>query len=330
MKTPFITSIVEKVAEEIGAVVVVEPEYRYVGYIKFKNGNRTFFRNYRFNINYHASAEIIKDKDYTKFFLKEFGYKTTEGKTFFSERFCQAINSNRDINVGFDYAQELGFPVIVKPLNLTHGILVTKVYTKEEYYEVAQKILQNNYALIIERFYSGNDYRILVLDDEIVVAYQRIPLLIKGDGEATVFELMQQKQENFINNGRGEIIKFEDDRIQTNLQRLNFKFNSILPKDKIVYLLDNANLSSGGEAIDLTENIHPDFQKLAINITKDMGMRLAGVDIITNDITSPLADYIIIEVNGSPGLDHYASLGEAQHKRVENLYLKVLKALENQ
>ncbi|WP_341528811.1 cyanophycin synthetase [Nostoc sp. UHCC 0302] len=330
MKTPFITSIIEKVAEEIGAVVVVEPEYRYVGYIKFKNGNRTFFRNYRFNINYHASAEIIKDKDYTKFFLKEFGYKTTEGKTFFTEQFCQAINSNRNIEVGFDYAQELGFPVIVKPLNLTHGILVTKVYTKEEYYKVAQKILQNNYALIIERFYSGNDYRILVLDDEIVVAYQRIPLLIKGDGKSTVLELMQQKQENFITNDRGKIIKFEDERIQTNLQRLNFNFNTILPKDKIVYLLDNANLSSGGEAIDLTESIHPDFKKLAINVTKDMGMRLAGVDIITNDITSPMVDYTIIEVNGSPGLDHYASLGEAQHKRVENLYLKVLKALENQ
>ncbi|MBC1220616.1 cyanophycin synthetase, partial [Nostoc sp. UCD120] len=98
----------------------------------------------------------------------------------------------------------------------------------------------------------------------------------------------------------------------------------------IVYLLDNANLSTGGEAVDFTESIHPDFQKLAVSITKDMQLRLAGVDILASDITSPIVDYTILEVNGAPSLSHYASFGEVQTKRVENLYLKILKILENQ
>lgn len=114
------------------------------------------------------------------------------------------------------------------------------------------------------------------------------------------------------------------------MRRRKLNFSSVIPKNNIVYLLDNANLSTGGEAIDFTENIHPDFQKLAVSITKDMELRLAGVDILTNDITSPMVDYTIIEVNSAPSLTHYASFGEVQTKRVENLYLKILKALENE
>ena len=329
METPFVTSIIQKVAEQIGAVVLVDPECPFVGLITFKNGNKTFFRTSRFSINSSGSVAIAKDKGVSSFFLNKFGYKVTEGKTFFSEELCEEIANYRNIDAGFSYAKELGFPVIVKPLNLSQGVFVTKVYNKQEYYQVAKKILQKISGFIVERFYNGNDYRIVVLDDEVVSAYQRIPLFIMGDGQSNILELMQQKQENFIKNGRKEIIDFEDYRIKKNLRRRKLNFNSVIPKNNIVYLLDNANLSTGGEAIDFTENIHPDFQKLAVSITKDMELRLAGVDILTSDITSPIVDYTILEVNGAPSLTHYASFGEVQMKRVENLYLKVLKALEN-
>lgn len=330
METPFVTSIIQKVAEQIGAVVLVDPECIFVGLITFKNGNKTFFRSSKFSINSSGSVTIVKDKGVSSFFLNKFGYKVTEGKTFFSEELCEEIANCRNIDAGFSYAKELGFPVIVKPLNLSQGVFVTKVYNKQEYYQVAKKILQKISGFIVERFYNGNDYRIVVLDDEVVSAYQRIPLFIIGDGQSNVLELMQQKQETFIKNGRKEIIDFEDYRIKKNLRRRKLNFNSVIPNNNIVYLLDNANLSTGGEAIDFTENIHPDFQKLAVSITKDMELRLAGVDILTSDITLPIVDYTILEVNGAPSLTHYASFGEVQMKRVENLYLKVLKALENE
>jgi len=330
METPFVTSIIQKVAEQIGAVVLVDPECPFVGLITFKNGNKTFFRTSRFSINSSGSVAIAKDKGVSSFFLNKFGYKVTEGETFFSEELCEEVANCRNIDAGFSYAKELGFPVIVKPLNLSQGVFVTKVYNKQEYYQVAKKILQKISGFIVERFYNGNDYRIVVLDDEVVSAYQRIPLFIMGDGQSNVLELMQQKQENFIKNGRKEIIDFEDYRIKKNLRRRKLNFNSVIPKNNIVYLLDNANLSTGGEAIDFTENIHPDFQKLAVSITKDMELRLAGVDILTSDLTLPIVDYTILEVNGAPSLTHYASFGEVQMKRVENLYLKVLKALDNE
>lgn len=329
METPFITSIIKKVAEKIGAVVLVDPECTFVGLITFKNGNKTFFRSSRFSINSSGSVAIAKDKGVSSFFLNKFGYKVTEGQTFFSEELCEELANTRNIDTGLYYAKELGFPVILKPINLSKGIFVTKVHNKQEYYQAAKKILQKTSVFIVERFYSGNDYRIVVLDDEVISAYQRIPLFIMGDGQSNVLELMQEKQETFIKNGRKEIIDFEDYRIKKNLRRRKLNFNTVIPKNNIVYLLDNANLSTGGEAVDFTENIHPDFQKLAISIAKDMELRLAGVDILTSDITSPIVDYTIIEINGAPSLTHYASFGEVQTKRVENLYLKVLKALEN-
>ena len=113
------------------------------------------------------------------------------------------------------------------------------------------------------------------------------------------------------------------------LKTQNLHWDSVIPNNQTIYLLDNANLSSGGEAVDFSETIHPDFQKLAINITKDIGLRLAGVDILTHDITMPMTDYTLIEVNGSPGLDHYAASGKVAAQKVEELYLKILKALEN-
>ena len=105
---------------------------------------------------------------------------------------------------------------------------------------------------------------------------------------------------------------------------------SILDKGQAVFLLDNANLSTGGDAIDVTDKIHRDFQSLAVRITKDMGLRMCGVDLITSgDISKPLKEYVVIEINSAPGLDNYASIGNKQKERVDELYLRVLKALES-
>ncbi|MBD2504023.1 cyanophycin synthetase [Anabaena azotica] len=325
---PLVTSIIQKIAPQIGAVVVVEPEYELVGHITFKNGKKVFFTRSKFNINGLGSSEIAKDKGYSKFFLKHFGYKVTEGETFFNDKICEKIGDSRNIDAGFEYAKSLGFPVFIKPINLSQGKLVAKIHNKTEYYQVAKKIFKICTGLIVERFYPGKDYRIVVIDDEVIAVYQRLPLSVIGDGKSTILELIQYKQRVFFENFGKRVIDLDDWRIKHKLQKQKLNSQSVIPNGKIIYLLDNANLSNGGEAIDFTETIHPDFKKLAFNIAKDMGLRLIGLDVITPDITRPMMDYVIIEVNSAPGLDHYASIGDTQAQKVEDLYLKVLKALE--
>jgi D-alanine-D-alanine ligase-like ATP-grasp enzyme len=325
---PLVTSIIQKIAPQIGAVVVIEPEYELVGHITFKNGKKVFFTRSKFNINGLGSSEIAKDKGYSKFFLKHFGYKVTEGETFFNDKLCEKIGDSRNIHAGFEYAKSLGFPVFIKPINLSQGKLVAKIHNKTEYYQVAKKIFKICSGLIVERFYLGKDYRIVVIDDEIIAVYQRLPLSVIGDGKSTILELIQYKQRVFFDNFGKRVIDLDDWRIKHKLQKQRLNLASVIPNGKIIYLLDNANLSNGGEAIDFTDSIHPDFKKLAFKIAKDMGLRLIGLDVITSDITRPMTDYVIIEVNSAPGLDHYASIGDTQAQKVEDLYLKVLKALE--
>jgi D-alanine-D-alanine ligase-like ATP-grasp enzyme len=89
--------------------------------------------------------------------------------------------------------------------------------------------------------------------------------------------------------------------------------------------LDNANLSSGGDAVDVTESLHPAWKKLAANVAKDMNLRFTGIDVmLPGTLSEPPSNYRILEVNDSPGLDHYATIGPAQKKIVEDMYRKVL------
>ena len=329
IKKSFVSEIICRVAPLIGAKVLIEPEYGFVGQITFTNGKRVLFRDRNFNINPLASSEIARDKAYADFFLRLYGYRTIESQTFFSKSRNQRIRIKRTIDDGFSYAKKLGLPVILKPNNLSQGTLVTKVYTKKEYFAAARKILQRTPVMLVQEFCEGFDYRIVVLDKEVISAYQRIPLFVVGDGKSTIRKLLLKKQAVFNRTGRDTEIDVDDFRIAQKLRRQNFKLTSIPARGKNLFLLDNANLSTGGDAVDVTDEIHADYKRLAVQITRDMGLRMCGVDIITsNDIRNRMREYVIIEINSAPGLDNYASIGNEQKGRVDELYLKVLRALE--
>ena len=184
---------------------------------------------------------------------------------------------------------------------------------------------------IIERYLPGHDYRVVVLDGEIISAYERMPLSVIGDGKSTILQLLKAKKKIFDLENRDTNINFRDPRIKNKLKREGYGFQSIIEKGKKIYLLYNANLSTGGDSKDVTAKIHSGFKKIAIEITKKMGLRICGVDIMVTrgDITKDPKNcrYYIIEINAAPGLDHYVTTGKAQRKIVEAMYLKVLKAL---
>jgi D-alanine-D-alanine ligase-like ATP-grasp enzyme len=176
---------------------------------------------------------------------------------------------------------------------------------------------------------SGKDYRIVVLDERVISAYERTPLNIVGDGESSIRRLLTQKQVGFMKSGRDTIIRAEDERIAENLKRQKLTMRSVIPKGERIYLLDNANLSTGGDALDVTNDIHPKFRDIAVNLTRDMGLRLCGVDLmIDGDISKAPGRYWVIEINAAPGLDHYIKTGKTQKKIVEDMYLEVLKAMQ--
>jgi D-alanine-D-alanine ligase-like ATP-grasp enzyme len=259
------------------------------------------------------------------------GYKIIpNSKTFFSDTWAEAIGAKkRQIDDAFLYAQKIGFPVVVKPNSGSQGTGVALVHTKQEFYKAVQAIFKHDKIVLVQPFVEGNDYRVVVLDKEIISAYQRIPLCVTGDGKSSIQTLLEKKQKEFLKQGRDTKINFGDPRIKTKLKNQKLRLQSVVGKEETVYLLDNANLSTGGDSIDVTNDIHPAFKKLAVELTSDMGLRLCGVDLMVHgDIKNAPAEYWILEINSAPGLDHYAKMGKAQEEVVESLYLEVLRHME--
>lgn len=326
-----LANMLRKIAPRIGAKVVLEPEWQIVGQINFKSGKRSYFRYNTVDLNSMGSSEIARDKDYSNFFMKKLGYPIVPGsKTFFSDSWAKAVGApEQNIEAGYMHALKLGFPVIVKPNSGSQGKGVALVHNKKEYYAAMDEIFRYDRIAIVQSPIHGKDYRIVVLDDKIISAYERIPLNIVGDGRSTITSLLKIKQNEFVASSRDTQIKTDDPRIESKLAHQNLSLTSIPKNGERIFLLDNANLSTGGDSLDVTDKAHLEFKKLAIRLTRDMGLRLCGVDLmIKGDISQKPARFWVLEINSAPGLDHYAKIGKAQEKIVEDLYLEVLRHID--
>ncbi len=278
-----------------------------------------------------GGSEIARDKDYANFFMRKMGYPIVpDSKTFFVDLWGKAIGSpRRNIDAAYRHARKIGFPVIVKPNSGSQGVGVALVHNKREFYKAVRIVFKNDKIVLVQKPVSGKDYRIVVLDQKVISAYERIPLNVVGNGKSSIEQLLKAKQKQFVASSRDTRIKTGDPRIATKLKHQGLTFQSVPTVGQKIFLLDNANLSTGGDSIDVTGKIHPEFKKLAVKLTHDMGLRLCGVDLmIEGDISEKPATYWVLEINSAPGLDHYAKIGKAQEKVVEDLYLEVLKHLE--
>jgi D-alanine-D-alanine ligase-like ATP-grasp enzyme len=262
--------------------------------------------------------------------MEHAGYPTIPGKTFFSDSWARIIDPRRNIHTAWRYAKSRGLPVIVKPNSGTWGIGVALAHTKREFYRAMRVVFAEDRVGIVQKYVQGKDYRIVVLDRSVISAYERKPLSVVGDGHSSIKALLLKKQRTFNKVQRDTSIEMRDPRMNEKLKRAGLRWSSRLPLGVRVFLLDNANLSAGGDSMDVTKKIHPEFKKIAVAITKEMGLRLCGVDLmIEGDISKKPERYWVLEINSAPGLDHYAKTGKKQQKIVENLYLRVLKSMDH-
>ncbi len=324
--------ILKKIAPLIGATVLIEPKWGIVGQITFRGGRRSYFRYNTVDLNPVGAADVARDKDYASFFMKSLGYPVVaDSKTFFSDRWGKAIGAPRqNIDAAYKYAKKLGLPVIVKPNSGSQGVAVALVHNKREFYRSFRNALKRDKVILVQRPIKGQDYRLVVLDQKVVSGYKRVPLNVVGDGKSTVLGLLKAKQRQFVASSRDTRIDLTDPRMADKLKHQGLSFRSIPLAGSRIYLLDNANLSTGGDSVDVTEAIHPLFKKMAIRLTKEMGLRLCGVDLIVDGQITEKPNpghWLVLEINAAPGLDHYVKIGRKQKLIVENLYLEVLKSL---
>lgn len=324
------SELIAEIGPRLGLEVHIEPTYRYVGQLVSPDGRKFYFRNTHFDLNPQGAAETARDKHYAAYFLRRLGYPVPEGETFFSDSWCRVVDSPRDVHAAYSYARRIGFPIVVKPNSKSHGSGVSRVHDKREFYRAMRAVFttSEDHIALVQRFVHGSDYRIVVLDGEVVAAYRRMPLSVVGDGRSSLRELLQRALDRLAAEGRSATVSEDDARIRACLERQRLSLGSIPPDGQSVVLLDNANLSSGGQAQDVTDLLHADYRHLAVRITRDMGLRYCGVDLIVDGpIDQPPLRYVVVEINAAPGLDHFAHCGERQRQVVEAMYERILRAI---
>lgn len=316
--------LLRQICSEEGIKFIEEPTRGVFGVLLFSNRN-FYIKDINFNLNNASSAALCTNKAATAFFLDTFGYNTP--KFTFVAKGSKHVEDS--IESGLEFANSIGFPVVIKPNCLSQGRLVFKIFDSSQYMDQASRTLSAVKSFLLQEHCIGNDYRIVILDGKLLCAYQRIPLHVLGDGINCITDLVRKKQHEFEKIERDTIIDFNDERIFNCLKNQNMNYNFVPQKNEKIFLQDISNLSAGGETIELTDKIHESYVELACHITHDFNLKLCGVDIITADISKPLSNYYILELNSSPGLDNYAYTGKKQEEYVKSLYRKVLLSIKN-
>ena len=239
---------------------------------------------------------IAQDKELTRTLLHAVGVAVPEGRPVVSAEDAWAA------------AEEIGVPVVVKPQDGNQGRgVAANLSTREQVLAAYAAARLESEAILVEKFAPGHDYRLLVVGERMVAAARREPAQVVGDGVHTVAQLVDivnsdprraEHHSNVLSKIHLDVIALAV------LAEQGYSPESVPPAGAVVFIRRNANLSTGGTAIDVTERVHPDVAGRAVDAARVIGLDIAGIDILAPDISRPLEEQggIVVEVNAAPGL----------------------------
>lgn len=264
------------------------------------------------------SADIACDKVISKELLSQVGIPVPRGIV------CMTVDEAKEA------ATKVGFPIVIKPINGNQGkgvsLNIQSIDEIPDAFRIAAEVSEN---ILVEEYVKGNDYRVLVVGNQIAAVSLRVPAHVTADGKHTIAQLVELKNQD-VNRGECHekpLTKIKIDEISMIvLMKQGYTPESIPEKGVRIYLKGNANLSTGGEAIDVTDRIHPYNQEIAIRAAKTIGLDIAGVDITCMDIGKPLYSQhgVIIEVNASPGIRMHLYPSKGKPRKVGNAIVDML------
>ena len=240
-------------------------------------------------------VELAGDKEETKYLLARAGIPVPKGSVCRSEgELLNALDS-------------IGYPVVVKPIDGNHGRgATTNIKTKREAVIAFNLAKNHGYRVIVERMIQGFDFRLLVIDYQLVAAAKRTPAHVTGNGKSTIGQLIKKVNAD-PRRGFGHenmLTEISVDKMTRHiLETRKLTLRSVLPKGKTLYLKTTANLSTGGTATDVTDLVHPYNRFMAERIARIIGLDICGIDIMAQDLEHPVSeiDGAVLEVNAAPG-----------------------------
>lgn len=264
------------------------------------NGKHLLFKDMNGPMSSTAINEIVDNKYLARTLIKKTGISTPSSTYLL-------IHQKEEI---LDFVHSIGYPVVLKPNNLARGQGVfTHIDSDESLIihldKISEVIGSTDERILIEKQFIGEDFRFFVVNNEVLAVTQRARANVTGDGKQTIFELIREKNEKRLQDRdlKHYLIPTDPNKLGR-LYREGKTIDSIPEKGEKVIIRDESNIASGGEGIDFTENVHPDFKEIAVKAVNSIpGFRYAGVDVIAEDITQEPSreNYIVTEVEFSPG-----------------------------
>lgn len=263
-------------------------------------------------------VEIADEKFRTKERLSRAGIPTPDGKI--------AVSLGEAIQI----ANDLGYPVAVKPEVGNHGRGISARVSDDSELETAfASAVAICNSVIVEKTMSGIDFRVLVIGGNLVAAARREPAHVVGDGTSTVQQLIDQVNSDprrGIGHERVLTAITIDDMSQRLLAFQDRSLDDVLATVERVYLKSTANLSTGGTACDVTDNVHQDVKLMCERVARIIGMDCIGIDIVAPGLDQPLAQGTagIVEVNAAPGFRMHLAPTEGQARNVAKPFVDML------
>ena len=243
----------------------------------------------------NIGVDIACDKEETKLLLEQAEVPIPKGDIIRTERGLE------------EAAEYVGFPLVIKPVNGNHGRgITTNINSMDEALIAFKEAKEISRLVIVEKYITGEDYRLLVIDNKLVAAAKRTPAHVIGDGKSTIQQLVDEvnKDERRGYGHEKVLTEISINSLTIELLKENgMTPETIVPKGEFVKLKSTANLSTGGTAEDVTDLIHPYNIFMAERISKIIGLDICGIDIMAHDLTKPLNESggAVLEVNAGPG-----------------------------
>ncbi len=240
-------------------------------------------------------VELACDKEDTKYLLEQAEVEVPRGDIISREGSVE------------DACRYVGYPLVIKPIDGNHGRGITvDINSYEDALEAFKVAKEVSRRVIVEKYITGEDYRLLVINNNFVAAAKRTPAHVVGDGKSTIEELVEEVNKDPRRGyGHEKVLTAItiNNLTKTIISDAGYTADSVLKEGERLILKDTANLSTGGTAEDLTDIVHPANVSMAERISKIIDLDICGIDIMTSDISQPLSDTggAVLEVNAGPG-----------------------------
>jgi len=258
----------------------------------------------------NIAVDIACNKEQTKKMLDDASIPVAKGDICYDEE---------DLK---DTIDDIGYPIVIKPLDGNHGKGASiNVTNWEDAVKGLKHAKEYSRRVIVEKFVTGFDFRVLVINNEVIAAAQRVPAHVIGNDKNTIQELIDITNED-PRRGYGHENVLTEITIDRTTERLidnaGYTLDSVLPEDETLYLKSTANLSTGGTSVDVTDLLHPENVFIAERISRVIGLDICGIDIMAPNLTQSLKENggVILEVNAAPGFRMHLAPSEGLPRNV--------------